>query len=76
MWKALNVLINREVVKYKNSEKYGVGIKCLPAAAAARGQIVCWTLDASAVSPHMQTSPPSISFSSDSLCINSSGSAV
>jgi len=48
----------------------------IPAAAAARGHIVCWTTEVSAVSDHMQTSPPSTSSCIEVSFIPSSGSAL
>jgi hypothetical protein len=48
----------------------------LPAAAAARGHMVCMTLDASAVSPHMHTSPPSTRLRSWASVILRRGSAL
>ena len=49
---------------------------CIPAAAAARGHIVCWIFEVSAVSPHMHTCPPRINFCWVVLVIPSKGSAL
>lgn len=73
---SLQTLLNHFTDIVKSAREEVLLNNQIPAAAAARGQMVCCTTEGSAVSAHMHTSPPRIRFCSAGSAMPSIGSAL